>query len=298
MNLTRPAVVADVDNTLYNFVDYFGPAFRAMVHVLAKETSLSEDVLYDSFRTVYTSYHSLEYQFSVQKLDVLSNRYDQDEMKRLVTLARIAYGRSQRKQFHAYPNVKETLMWLQQQGFAIIAYTDGPLGKLRSKLGSLGLRSFFDGYVAWVPDPADLENPISVETANEGKWFVKNSLRSQDRLPTISVTEKERKPNQQLLERIVQEFRIDTSRSWYIGDSIVKDLIPARATGFQDVWAKYGKDVQGKNWETLVRISPWHDAVIRTEESKTAAFKPKHVLEDFGELRSIIPRRQLSLFFE
>ena len=56
-------LITDLDNTLYNFVDFFGPAFRAMVHALSKTYGLDEVELVDEFKEVFAHTGTIEFAF-------------------------------------------------------------------------------------------------------------------------------------------------------------------------------------------------------------------------------------------
>src|SRR5215213_7099335 len=102
----RPSVITDIDNTLYNFVDFYGPAFRAMLHAISAKTILSEAVLTESFRTVYEKYQSLEYPFSIQELPALRElELPDDRLREVVHAARVAFGQSRNVRLKLYPGV-------------------------------------------------------------------------------------------------------------------------------------------------------------------------------------------------
>src|ERR1700744_4162534 len=97
--MAKPLVlVTDFDNTLYDFAAYFSPCFRAMVHALARETKLEEQVLISDFQAVYEQHKTIEYAFSVQELPSLAN-LPSLEISRLVHIATVAFGRTRRQRF-------------------------------------------------------------------------------------------------------------------------------------------------------------------------------------------------------
>lgn len=49
----RPILITDLDNTLYNWVDYFAPSFRGMVHAISREMNLDEEKIYSGFKEVF-----------------------------------------------------------------------------------------------------------------------------------------------------------------------------------------------------------------------------------------------------
>ncbi len=108
----------------------------------------------------------------------------------------------------------------------------------------------------------------------------------------------EKKPNIKLLGRLVEKLSIDVKRSWVVGDSIEKDLVPGMGLGFRGAWAKYGKEFDKKNWDTLVSVSPWDAKTIGKEEAykKKTPIEPDCVLESLFSLTEVVNEIQLSLF--
>jgi FMN phosphatase YigB (HAD superfamily) len=63
--------VFDLDNTLYDWVSYFVPAFGAMVQVLVNEHGADEAELLASLQRVHQAQGTTEYAFALSELDLL-----------------------------------------------------------------------------------------------------------------------------------------------------------------------------------------------------------------------------------
>ena len=100
-------LLTDVDNTLFNWVDYFGPSFRSMIHALSRSAGVAEDVLTAAFRDLYRRYGTTEYSFAIQQLSIFADR-STAERDDLVRLATVAFGRTRRKHLRPYNGVTET----------------------------------------------------------------------------------------------------------------------------------------------------------------------------------------------
>ncbi|MEW8426134.1 MAG: HAD hydrolase-like protein [Candidatus Thiodiazotropha sp.] len=297
----RPAVIFDIDNTLYNFVDFFGPAFRAMVHVIESRTAIPEAELLESFKRVYSDRGSLEYRYSIQELDILKN-YNKDAFSNLLHASFVAFSKSRNLRLVPYDGVKEILHWLHRSGYLLIAYTDAPHKHSANRLKKLGIKSYFDVLVAWGPSQTNVDAFWeSSETTNlSDDWFITETDRSymMGNMLVLTHPSEEKKPNIDLLCRLINELSIDAQRSWVVGDSVEKDLIPGMELGFKGAWAKYGKKYEQKNWNTLVSVSPWDSKTIKKEEkhNKNESKEPDWVLDSFYSLRDAIKEIQLSLF--
>ncbi len=57
----KTLLITDLDNTLYNWVDYFAPSFRGMAKALSREMGVSLDGLFEDFKEVFSRRGSLEY---------------------------------------------------------------------------------------------------------------------------------------------------------------------------------------------------------------------------------------------
>src|SRR5271165_4781048 len=98
----KTVLLTDLDNTIYNWVDFYAPCFRAMVHTVSDHTSLDEKVVVQQFRDVFEKFGSLEYPFSIQKLAVCSEM-PPPEIKKLVNAGTVAFGRTRRRRLKPYP---------------------------------------------------------------------------------------------------------------------------------------------------------------------------------------------------
>ncbi len=292
----KPVVIFDVDNTLYNFVDFFGPAFRAMLHTISLHTGIDEALIIQSFREVYKRRGSLEYRFSIQELDILRN-LDDEKMDRVKHAAIVAFSRSRKRRLLPYSGVPETLRWLKETGYGLIAYTDAPHIHSLNRLRKLGIKVYFDMLIAWGPTLDENDQPNIADDKLQ-MWYTRGDDTAYQVGDLIILTHpaSERKPNRALLERIIEEVRIIPTRSWVVGDSVEKDLLPAKDFGFTEIWARYGKSFQRKNWETLVGISPWEQREIQREVKGQGNIEPSYVIDEFSELQQIIPAIQVSLF--
>ena len=64
-------IVTDLDNTIYNWVDFYVPAFNAMLKELNHISGISERQLKQAFKRVHQKHKTTEYAFAIEELDVL-----------------------------------------------------------------------------------------------------------------------------------------------------------------------------------------------------------------------------------
>jgi phosphoglycolate phosphatase len=284
-------VITDIDNTLYDFVSYFGPAFRAMVHALAARVSLDEDDLVEQFRRVYERHGSLEYNFSIQELE-LSAELNESETADLIRTGRGAFLSVRRRRLHPYPQAEATLRELQDEGYNIVAVTSASLYNAQLRLYELGLDRYLDGLVAW--EGFDAESGVGpaggfVRTGRSRK----RSRISDARLATVQ--NQAMKPSTRSYEIALEWFPFPVDRVWVLGDSALSDLVPAIRLGMHTVWAKYGTLLDHRDLETLKRIVPWSPKKMQLHMS-APELQPEISLDRLSELPEHLPRIQQRLF--
>lgn len=312
-------VITDLDNTLYDWVEAFIPAFRAMVHVLTRITGVSEEDLYRSFKVVYAKHQSLEYPFAIQELEVLENqRLSEQELKeKIIHPARIAFSRTRDKRLQLYPNVKQTLHWLKAQGFIIIGLTDTNLYQAERRLQHLHIDRFFDHLIS----------RKNFELSEQAREYIKRKLIDnttknsphiqlelfRSEYPTnspidlnldksilnIKNTQLEPgalKPATDSFEIIATLYQLNPELTYLVGDNLWKDISLAQKVGVNDIWARYGKHQDSKNLDTLRLITYWSERDISCNKRAEQNIKPKYTIEDFSQIRSIVNPRQMTLF--
>ncbi len=267
-----------------------------MLHVISSQTKFNEEDIIQSFRRVYKRHGSLEYRFSVQELDILSNDEDID-LEKIKHAAIVAFSMSRNLRLQPYNGVLDILRWLHKTGYCLVAYTDAPHQHSINRLSKLGIRKFFDMLVAWGPTSDD-NGLIYSESDRNDLWYSRDDdkIFKKGKLLVWTHSASEKKPNRALLKRLLEELNANPEGSWAIGDSVEKDLQPAKELGLKGVWARYGKDFEKKNWGTLVSISPWEASTIKTEEASSFSIQPDFVVDEIAEIRKIIPAIQQSLF--
>ena len=141
-------VCLDLDNTLYNWVNYFGRSFRAMVHALARELEMPEAELVAQFRVVYAKQKSLEFSFAIQHLEIC-RALSTPEVAELIRVGRGAFLRVRRSILKPYSGVVSTLAWLVAQDHTLVAISSSSIYNAQLRLYELGLDQYFHALAAW-----------------------------------------------------------------------------------------------------------------------------------------------------
>jgi FMN phosphatase YigB (HAD superfamily) len=282
-------LITDVDNTLFSWIDYFAPCFRAMVHAVAREGKLSEDELYDSFQVVFQREGSVEYRRAIQE-NLLVQSMAQEMRDRLLHVGVVAFGQTQRRHLRPYTNVKATLSSLRADGVRIVAVTNSGALQATYRIRQLGLSKLLDGMIAWDHDVAGVADSEESYDATVVKRAKASGLPWVRTLPLDKL-----KPNVEAYLEALELLRLAKAEMWVIGDSLHKDLSNVEALGGTSVWARYGHGFVQKNFDTLVRITHWSEERIRSTYD-TGVLVPDHTVDDFSELLPIIGLRQGKFF--
>lgn len=98
-NLRIDLLVCDLDNTLYNWSEYFIPAFYEMLDEVMTITGLDEESLLRDFREVHKKYEDLEHPFALLETESIKEFYKNEDINFiaknwiLLSIDLIAFGR-------------------------------------------------------------------------------------------------------------------------------------------------------------------------------------------------------------
>ena len=290
--MNNQVLFVDIDNTLYDWPNFFAPSFRVMVHVLSRELKVPEDRLYDECKAVFARHGSLEYSFVIQELDSVKST-NEARLRDLIRLGRGAFRSVQKKRLAPYHGVEETLRWLYSQDVPVIGITNSPAWRAQQRLFDLGLDKLISGLVAWegwMASPDDANRGF----VRDGQTRVRTRVQ-RGRLKTIS--EEECKPSEKHYLRALETFHLDPADVWAIGDSLAKDLEPAARLGIKTIWARYGAtfNPSDPNMATLLRITHWEPSRIEATY-KMEGFAPDLIVDSFEEVRTLFPDKYPTLF--
>ena len=244
------AVVSDLDNTLYSWVDYIVPSLEAMVDSLVQTTGLPRVRIVQSLKAVYAKYESNEYPFAIQESDIF-RPYEADfESFNALVLdpARRAFKAARERYLRPYPGVRETLDEMRGRGLKVVGLTDAPRNAAELRMKHLRLDGHFDALytLPGYPVPENVDPEIR-RKEREGHYRSKT--------PVYELPRDAEKPSASGLRRILADLRLDPADVVYVGDNVKKDMPVARACGAVGVWAEYGTYVSGEYRERLAVIS-------------------------------------------
>jgi phosphoglycolate phosphatase len=244
------AVVTDLDNTLYPWVDYVVPCLEAMVSSLAATTGLPRIRIVQSLKAVYTKYESNEYPFAIQESDLFAPyEGDPDSFLQLVVEpARRAFRDAREKYLQPYPGVPGTLEEIRRRGYALVALTDAPRNAAELRLKWLGLDQHFDAIYTLPGYPLPRHVHADIRRRQEAGHY-------RGRTRVIELPREAEKPSPAGLRRVLADLGVRGDEVLYVGDNLAKDMPLAAACGALGAWAEYGTYVSPEYRERLAVIS-------------------------------------------
>lgn len=278
-------VVLDLDNTLYDWVSYFVPAFDAMVETLVAQDAADEEEILESLQRVHQAQGTTEYAFALTEADVLHGLEEYATNNDTDHPAIEAFRRESSRRLCTYHDVPRVLQRLRDGGRTLVAYTDAMVTYADWRLDELGIAHYFDQLVA-TEDHAIPE--IAPDTL---AWIPRARFEHRAVLRHTSVPGGERKPNPRPLQRLLRQYQLEPHEAAFVGDSLTRDVMLAQVAGVHDVFAAYGRSYDAALWDRLVAVTHWTAAdVARETELSAHRPTPSWTINAFGELPDVIAR--------
>jgi FMN phosphatase YigB (HAD superfamily) len=277
-----PLLITDLDNTLYDWVTYYARAFRALVDVLVEDLGVDREELLDEFKAVHQFHGDSEYPLAVFELPVVRRKFPDlgdQELRQALGRGFRAFEASREEHLRLYDCVGATLSTLRKAGVIIVGHTEAIAENAYFRLRHLHIAACFRRLYA-------LEGRV----LSDAHRFIADEDEEWEKLVRI-VPRAERKPNHRLVLDICGREEVSQKETWYVGDSLTRDVWMAKTAGVHAVWARYGTRYDRGLWESLVRITHWTDEDVTREAQlrKTlASVRPDFVIDSFAELPTMM----------
>lgn len=204
------AIIFDLDNTLIDFMTMKREAIKSAVKAMIK-TGLKLDEK-ESYRKLMITYLKLGIESDIAFQEFLKNELGKIDEKMLAAAIN-AYLKTKSRFLKLYPNVKPTLRDLKRKGFQLVIVTDAPKVKAYQRLLAMDIEKYFDFVIG----------------------FEDTGKRKKTELP---------------LRMAIEKLKLNPEEVIMVGDSIKRDVLPAKKLNVQTVLAKYGAQ------EKLDKIKP------------------------------------------
>jgi FMN phosphatase YigB (HAD superfamily) len=280
-NMQHKLLITDLDNTLYDWVSFFTASFRSMVGELTSLLGVPEETILIEFKTIHQRYGNSEQPFAVLELPSLQRKFSglsRDEVMKRIDPALHRFNSTRKQTLALYQGVAETLGEIQNAGVKIVAHTEAILANSYWRLRALDIARYFNRLYT-------LEGKEAIHISAESRW-----TDPPDGFVTV-LPRHERKPNPRLLADICRKEGADIACSYYLGDSLVRDVAMAKQAGVTAIWARYGTIYDPDYWTYLVKVTHWTDDDVRRENALREKYRdvvPDFTIDSFSQLKSIV----------
>ncbi|MBC7660957.1 MAG: HAD family hydrolase [Chitinophagaceae bacterium] len=287
-------IVLDIDNTVFNWVEYYVACMCAMMDKVSLLTGIPRDVLFEESRPVFEREGSIEYPFLIQELPSVVAYYEHDIprlMSEAVHAGRQAFNTAAETSLKPYDDVIETLQNVKTlyPEVPIIALTDAPRYVAMWKLNKLGLLKYFSA-VYGLPDP---NIPIDEETQEvkvEKEILLKHLQKSKfgfvGRIRILP--EDYEKPGTKGLKTVLMDHDMESHLSdvLWIGDNLRKDVGLGKRLGVHTGWARYGTVIRADAIDILLQFSPRSNIAknVALDPMSAESPQPDITLESFSDI--------------
>jgi FMN phosphatase YigB (HAD superfamily) len=271
-------LVTDLDNTLYDWLSSFVPAFYSMIQVAATVLEVDQEQLLDEMKVVHQRYHNSEQPYALLEATSVVSRYPEAsplERKEHLTEAFLEFNKVRRANLRLYPGVLETIKQIRDRGSIVVGHTEAVVENSLYRLELLGLTEELECLYApegKAPHHPDPRRPKIQEAYGNGVYLLPSN---------------HRKPDPTVLKDICMRHRVSVEETLYVGDSISRDVAMAKNAGAYAAWARYGNRRDAALWEKLVRVTHWTDEDVAHEKrisDETKGIEPDVVIDSFSEL--------------
>jgi len=203
-------VLFDLDNTLIDFVRMKSEAIKSAAKALIKSGLKMDET--GAYRKLMTIYRKGRMESDNAFQEFLKSEMGKVDEK-LLAAAINAYLKTKDSFMEPYPNVRPVLHQLKKRGIKLGIITDAPKLKAYQRLLGMDIEKYFDLIIC----------------------FEDTGKKKKTELP---------------LKLCIEKLGLNPDEIMMVGDSIRKDVLPARKLGVVGVLAKYG------SYEKVDKIKP------------------------------------------
>lgn len=277
----KTALITDLDNTLFDWVDLWLNCFSPMLERIVEVSGISKETLLPEISAVHQKHGTSEYSFLIEEVPSLKAFLAGRKATDVFASAIEIYRSQRRKYLKLYPTVAETLLMIKGRGAMIVGYTESMAFYSNYRVRRLGLDGVFDH--VFCPEDHLIPAGLSVDDLRmypSKRYSLKYS--KQDLTPKGS-----KKPDPQVLNAIINQLGLNKSDCVYVGDNLMKDVAMALDCGVEDVWAKYGQAHKRPEYKLLQDVTHWTPEEVAREQKirEREHVHPTHTLEvSFSEI--------------
>lgn len=274
--LKKTALITDLDNTLFDWVELWVKCFSPMLDRIAEISGVPKEQLIPEIKAVHRKHGTSEYSFLIEEVSSLKVILKGRSPIEVFAPAIDIYREQRRKFLRLFPSVAETLLKIKGRGTRIIGYTESMAFYSNYRMRRLGL----DGVMDFIFCPKDHVLPEGISVEDMRRYPASHyELRYTKQYFTPAGS---KKPDPAVLNSIIDDLRLNKAECVYVGDSLMKDVAMAIDCGVDDAWAKYGEAHKRPEYKLLQDVTHWTEADVEREQKIKARqdVHPTHTLEN------------------
>lgn len=278
----KKALITDIDNTLFDWFTMWYKSFSIMIDTASNISGVPREDLHACAKKIHQKYGTAEYAFLLEELEPLLARYgDKTAVINNMSPAIQAYRSERKKHMVLYPGVMETLEKIRQKDMVVLAFSESKKYYSSFRIQQLGL----DGIVKVIYCPEDHILPDKKEVTSLLKTTECHMLDGEFK-----------KPNPEILLRILSDSDLQIDEVLYVGDSKSKDIRMALDAGIDFLWCEYGAshlNAKAEDYELLKRVTHWSQSEVDAErllaeDSRKLYIHPSRVIQNYTDVLNYI----------
>ena len=256
----KTALITDLDNTLFDWVDVWLKSFRAMLDEIVRISGESEAKLILEIQAIHQKYGTSEYSFLIEEIPCLQAFLKGRKATDVFKTAIEAYRTQRLDNLRLFPTVAETLLKIKGRGTRIIGYTESMGFYSNYRIRRLGL----DGVLDYVFCPEDHVLPSGISLDQMRAYPARHY---ELRYTKSHFTPKgSKKPDTVVLNSIINDLGLKKADCVYVGDNLMKDVAMALDCGVEDAYAKYGSAHKRPGYKLLQDVTHWSPEDVAKEQ--------------------------------
>src|SRR5271166_2101880 len=281
----KTALITDLDNTLFDWVELWISCFSAMLDGIVEISWIPREQLIPEIAAIHQRYGTSEYSFLIEEIPSLKPLLKGRPATEVFADPIESYRLERRRNLRLYPTVAETLLKIKGRGARIIGYTESMAFYSNYRIRRLGL----DGVLDYVFCPEDHVLPKGLSPEDLRKYPAQHyQLKHTEQHCTPRGS---KKPDTEVLNAIITDLSLNKTDCVYAGDNLSKDVAMPLDCGVEDVWAKYGQAHRRPEYKLLRDVTHWTPEEVEREQKikEREHVHPTHTLErTFSEILDIV----------
>lgn len=277
-------LITDLDDTIWDWLSMWHNSFTPYLDRIENECNIDRKKLINDFKSLHQKYHTSEVSYAYRELNTLKsgdfNTIERDSENNIGIIHE--YYRNKKINLKIYDNVLETLQLIKSKGTRIIGFTESNIFYTKWRIKTLNLDGIFD----IIYSPEDHELPTTVSRVYEpGHWEL-------DKTQIKKLPHRFKKPNPEILLKILEENNATVYDAIYIGDKLDRDIYMANQINLTSVHASYGNIIDSEAYDLLREVTHWQKSEVKREisvkkEVQKVRIKPDYIIHNFNELVKI-----------